>query len=96
MSLLKRKYAGEVTALGRTREPYRIYRDPVPVARHGRKSRYPFDRMKAGDCFYVPLTEIKSPNVVVAAARQWAKRNSKDWKFVTRAVGNQVGVWRVA
>ena len=84
------------TPLGSRREPYKIYRDPLPGSQPGRPSKYPFSQLKVGDCFYVPLGQLKSQNALASAARQWAKRNSKDWKFVTRVVGRQVGLWRVA
>lgn len=78
------------------REPYKIYRDPVPGWQAGRRSKYPFAEMKVGDCFYIPLKQVNSQNAVASAARQWTKRNSKDWKFVSRVVGDRIGLWRVA
>ena len=51
--------------------------------------------MKVGDCFYKPLEELKSPNVLASSARQWAKRNNRNFRFVTRVVGDMVGIWRV-
>ena len=78
------------------REPYRLYRDPLPTARYGRRSKYPFAQMKIGDCFYIPLKEVNSPNAIASAARQWAKRNSKDWTFSARVAGEWVGLWGVA
>ena len=80
----------------RRREGYRVYRDPLPAARPGRAVKYPFAQMKVGDCFYVPVEDLRTKNVVAVAARSWAKRNSKDWKFVTRVIGDRIGIWRVA
>jgi hypothetical protein len=77
------------------RQPLKIYRDPVPASRSGRRAKYPFADMKVGDCFYVPALEAKSPNVLAAAARQWAKRNGKSWKFAARETAGMVGIWRV-
>jgi hypothetical protein len=77
------------------RQPLKIYRDPVPVARPGRRAKYPFALMHVGDCFYVPVSDVKSPNVLAASARQWAKRNGKNWKFVAREAGDMLGLWRV-
>jgi hypothetical protein len=77
------------------KQPLAIYRDPVPNAHRGRRPKYPFARMQVGDCFYVPLKEVKSANVLASSARQWAKRNNSDRKFVTRVVGDIVGIWRV-
>jgi hypothetical protein len=78
------------------REPLRIYHDPMPRAHHGRRSKYPFAQMRVGDCFYVDRRELRHSNGLSAAARQWAKRNSKDWRFVCRVGGDRVGIWRVA
>jgi hypothetical protein len=77
------------------RQPLKIYRDPVPASRSGRRAKYPFADMEVGDCFYVPASEAKSPNVLAAAARQWAKRNGKSWKFAARETAGMVGIWRV-
>lgn len=77
------------------RQPLKIYRDPVPQARSGRRSKYPFAQMEVGECFYVPAKEVKSPNVLAASARQWARRNGRCWKFVARQVDDMVGIWRV-
>ena len=77
------------------REPLKIYQDPLPEKRSGRAAKYPFPQMAVGDCFYVPASKVKSPNVLAAAARQWAKRNKKDCKFAAREEGDMVGIWRV-
>ena len=72
-----------------------IYHDPVPRPQRGRRSKYPFAQMDVGACFYLPLEEVRSPNVLASAARQWANRNNRDWKFVSRMVDGMVGIWRV-
>lgn len=77
------------------RQPLKIYRDPVPQTRSGRRPKYPFAQMNVGECFYVPTTEVKSPYVLSASARQWARRNGRPWKFVARQVGDMIGIWRV-
>lgn len=77
------------------KQPLKIYRDPVPECRLGRRPKYPFANMEVGDCFYVPARDIRSANVLASSARQWAHRNGKDWKFATRVVGDMVGIWRV-
>jgi hypothetical protein len=89
---------GRILSSGKSemKEPYKIYRDPLPGSQPGRRSKYPFAQMKVGDCFYVQLKQLKSQNALASAARQWAKRNSKDWWFVTRVVDGMVGLWRVA
>lgn len=79
-----------------SREPLRIYRDPLPGARPGRRAKYPFGQLQVGECFYVPLDEVRSLVTLNSAARQWTIRNSKDWKFATGVVGDRIGVWRVA
>lgn len=77
------------------KQPLELYRDPVPQPHQGRRTKYPFAQMKVGDCFYIPLSELKSPNVLASSARQWAKRNNENRRFVTRIVGDMVGIWRV-
>lgn len=78
------------------RVPYRIYRDPLPKPRRGREPKYPFAQMQVGDCFYVPVSEVKSASNLQAVARVWAKRNGKAWNFATRLAGTRIGIWRVA
>ena len=77
------------------KQPLELYRDPVPKPQQGRRTKYPFPQMNVGDCFYVSLREVKSPNVLASSARQWAKRNNRNCRFVTRIVGDMVGIWRV-
>lgn len=75
--------------------PYRIYCDPLPKRRNGRSSKYPISEMRVGDCFYVPVGELKSRASIEAMTRAWARRNSKAWKFVVSECDDQFGVWRV-
>jgi hypothetical protein len=89
-SIPRRRHAPEVT------QAYKVYRHPLPDAQPGRRSKYPFAQMKVGDCFYVPVKDLKSKNALAAAARQWASRNSRDRKFATRVVDELVGIWRIA
>ena len=77
------------------KQPLQLYRDPVPDPQQGRRTKYPFDQMKVGDCFYIPLKELKSANVLASSARQWAKRNNRNFRFVTRVIDDMVGIWRV-
>ena len=77
------------------KQPLELYQDPIPEPQQGRRPKYPFAQMKVGDCFYMPLKELKSPNVLASSARQWAKRNNRNCRFVTRVVSDRVGIWRV-
>src|SRR5919106_887253 len=82
--------------LGDPRKLYRLYRHPLPDVQSGRSPKYPFAHMGVGDCFYVPLETPETQHHLGTAARMWARRNSKEWKFATRIVGSRVGIWRVA
>ena len=75
------------------RVPFKIYRDPRPLRR---SSKYPFSEMEIGDCFYVPLAHVSSPRDLASAAKDWAKSNGSNWKFVVREADDQLGVWRVS
>lgn len=76
--------------------PYKIYRDPLPEMR-GRAPRYPFAEMCIGECFYVPVSQVKSRANLDAMTRMWAKRHGKEWKFAVREVDDeQFGVWRLS
>ncbi len=88
-TITRKRQAPELT------EAFKVYRHPLPDAQPGRRSKYPFAQMKVGECFYVPIQELKSKNALAAAARQWASRNSKDRKFATRVVDDLVGIWRI-
>ena len=75
------------------RQPYKIYRDPIPESR--RNSTIPFARMKVGDYAAVPAAVATSPQEVEHMAARWAKRHRLDWKFLVCVVDDRLTVWRV-
>lgn len=69
---------------------------PIPKKRHpGRRAKYPFRVMRAGDSFFVPNMKA---HTVYQAAKNAAKRDSRGLKFVVRTTveGGVAGtrVWR--
>lgn len=58
---------------------------PPPNRKGGRPLRYPFDRMSAGDSFFVPLraseSRTRAKDRLRAAGNGWAKRHGKPLRF---------------
>lgn len=68
---------------------YEIHKG-VPVPALKRTSKYPFDAMEVGDCFYVPVGLTKT---IRSAAVNFGRRHG--WRFTTRLLDDgQLGVWR--
>ena len=69
---------------------------PVPKKTHpGRRAKYPFRVMRAGDSFFVPNMKATT---LYQAAKNAAKRDGRGFKFVVRTTveGGVAGtrVWR--
>jgi hypothetical protein len=77
------------------RQPYKIYRDPIPEPKPRRNSIIPFARMNVGDHVFVPAAAETSAEAVAHMARQWEKRNRTDWRFLVSVVDGRIAVWRV-
>jgi hypothetical protein len=77
------------------KQPFKIYRDPMPEPVRRRRSTSSFGRMKVGECTYAPMTDSQSPNALASSARRWTRRNGKDWRFIIRIKDDLVGIWRV-
>ena len=75
---------------------------PMPEARSGRQPEggYPFQKMKVGDSFLVPVAPKTSPKTVTARRRlmnshcQKAKART-GYQFSLRTMKNGIRVWRV-
>lgn len=69
----------------------------IPERKHGlgRPLKYPWDRMKAGDCVDTGL-KVKGSGASAGAqmARNWAKRQGYKCTYVQRVVGDTIWVWR--
>lgn len=78
---------------------------PVPDARTGTRSPdavpYPFDKMKVGDSFFIP---VKGPVTarrmmmrrVLAASYKFKRKSHSTISFSTRSFTDGVRIWRVA
>lgn len=65
---------------------------PVTLAKRGRRTKYPFKKLKVGDSFLVP--NANKTSLSVCAGNQAKKLNRE---FITRSIGKKdVRVWRVA
>lgn len=62
----------------------------------GRGPKYPFDSMKVGQSFAIPIAEFCSASSartsVMAAANRYVKGKAK--KFISRKTGDFIRVWR--
>ena len=71
---------------------------PVPVRQHTRKSFWPFDDMKIGDSFFVPILQnaerLVTRNRVAQACSQRKRRDPK-LNYTIRWEGNGIRVWRI-
>ena len=76
------------------KQPYKIYRDPIPAPKQRRRLSVPLGQMKVGEVRY-PATVLGSPNALAMSARQWTAQNAKDWMFLVCVVGDVIGIWRV-
>ena len=63
----------------------------IPVPTSTRRAKYPWRAMSVGDSFFVVGKLRSSMSAVVANT---GRRTG--WRFVTRAEGDGVRVWRVA
>lgn len=71
----------------------------IPSRNSGRNLKYPFNLLKVGDSFAVPLSNCKIKGQVNGAAHVFAKNEAKagkNWKFVTRQIDRTVRVFRVS
>ena len=89
------KVTGKVRTI--THTPYKIEKNvPMPTSR--RLSRYPLRDLKVGDCFVVPISEVK---MIRSAINRTHRVTKKVLHFITRTVngrgraGKQIRVWRV-
>lgn len=72
---------------------------PIPTGKADR-DRYPFNEMKVGDSFFVPLSTHKNVTVLqtnlMGNARYFTQKNNPDWKFKSKMDGEKgVRIWRV-
>lgn len=77
------------------KQPYKIYRDPIPEVKGRRSSPIPFGQMEVGGRFAAPKTPLNTANEIAVFARNWTARNRNDWRFLVRIVDGAVAVWRV-
>ena len=70
-------------------EPYKI-ETGVPLPRLKNTRKYPFDKMKVGDSFFVPNGKI---GTIGNAVFMW-NREHRDSQFISRSVEGGVRVWR--
>ena len=61
------------------------------------KNEYPFGKMEVGDCFMVPYKdgEISSVRSRVTSAISMFVRGNPSYKFATRKLEENFGVWRI-
>lgn len=75
---------------------------PLPFGKaRGYQRRYPFDKMKVGDSFFIPSNdpEVRRTNLLNAAAhyRNWSRKPSdKHFRVKTALEGKGFRVWRIA
>jgi len=83
--------------------PIQTVKPPEPPSRNvGRRPKYPFAELKAGKCFFVPLSDFDQPvNAAVnlrAAAGAWKRRTGSKLNLRVAATKDpngvpSVGVW---
>lgn len=64
---------------------------PTNIRRAGRKGKYPFGLLKAGDSFLVPEGKMKTISVSLANHN----KKMKPKQFTARTVKDGIRVWRV-
>lgn len=70
---------------------------PVPTGREHR--RYPWDRMKVGQSFFVPCSadrRVYEQSRALVAGQQWCRRNDPTVRITTLKTARGVRVWKVA
>ena len=66
---------------------------PMPASQRGAKEKYPFSKLEAGQSFLVAEEGTKLNNVRTACT--YAQKRMEGRKFICRAEGSGVRVWRV-
>jgi len=85
-------------AVAQTNSQYKIEKN-VPVIGMGRTSdawkRYPLDRMKVGDSFFMPLDDPNAkPHLVQPAVKNYNRVFKTNMELVSRLVDGGRRVWR--
>jgi hypothetical protein len=72
---------------------------PVPERLESYPAVYPFDRMEAGDSFFVPNegneTGVQTAYRVRNASAKFRRKHRPDWRFCTKAKSNGARIWRM-
>lgn len=68
-----------------------VLEDCIPFVKQGRPCKYPFDRMKKGQSFLVPVKQARSVKVLVSYHNRMGRG-----RFAYRNTDEGLRVWRLA
>lgn len=61
----------------------------------GAFSKYPFEKMKKGNSFFIKNCNLRQRNNLASSAKSFVTTHKLKWKFITRKVKKGIRIWRI-